>query len=241
MVGAALKAKRNQVVLSTKSHSATRTEALQDLDTSLKELGTDHVDIWYLHGKSRPEEITDDLIDAQQTAKKAGKIRFAGCSNLSADQLEEALGVSERRRLLAFVTCQDRYNLLERGIEKDLVPAMRQGDLGLLPFFPLASGLLTGKYRPDAPPPQGTRLAGSARHQGVLNERNWRIVQALRAFAEQRGHTLLELAMSWLACRPFVASIIAGATRPEQIEQNIAAVRWELAPADLTMIDRITL
>jgi aryl-alcohol dehydrogenase-like predicted oxidoreductase len=119
---------------------------------------------------------------------------------------------------------------------------MRKYGLGLLPYFPLASGLLTGKYKNNAPLPAGSRLANSARHAGdLLNARNWRIVDALTAFAAARGHTLLELAMSWLASRPFVASIIAGATRPEQVEQNVAAVGWAPSPADLAEIDRITL
>jgi aryl-alcohol dehydrogenase-like predicted oxidoreductase len=119
---------------------------------------------------------------------------------------------------------------------------MQKHGLGLLPYFPLASGLLTGKYRRDAPLPPGTRLARSAHHaDNLLNARNWRIVEALSAFAVSRGRTLLELAMSWLASRPYVSSIIAGATRPEQVEQNIAAVGWRLTPADLAEIDRITL
>jgi aryl-alcohol dehydrogenase-like predicted oxidoreductase len=119
---------------------------------------------------------------------------------------------------------------------------MRKHGLGLLPYFPLASGLLTGKYRSGVPLPMGTRLANSARHaSGLLNDRNWQIVEELRNFATHRGHTLLELAMSWLASRPFISSVIAGATRPEQVEQNIAAVGWTLSPAELTEIDRITL
>ncbi len=119
---------------------------------------------------------------------------------------------------------------------------MRKHGLGLLPYVPLASGLLTGKYKHGAPLPPGSRLASSARHVGgVLSERNWRIVDELREFAAQRGHTLLELAMSWLASRPFIASIIAGATKPEQVEPNAAAVGWALSAAELAAIDRITL
>ena len=119
---------------------------------------------------------------------------------------------------------------------------MRKYGLSLLPYFPLASGLLTGKYKHGAPLPPGSRLAEVRRHAGgILNARNWRIVDALAAFAAARGHTLLELAMSWLASRPFIPSIIAGATRPEQVEQNVAAIGWTLSPADLAEIDRITL
>jgi aryl-alcohol dehydrogenase-like predicted oxidoreductase len=118
---------------------------------------------------------------------------------------------------------------------------MRRHSLGLLPYFPLASGLLTGKYKSSAPAPAGSRLARSAQHTGVLNARNWRIIDALDEFAAQRGHTLLELAMSWLASRPFVSSIIAGATKPDQVLANVAAVGWPLSAAELAEIDRITL
>ena len=141
--------------------------------------------------------------------------------------MNEAQAVRRRMGLSSFVTCQDEYNLLDRGIEKDRVAVMRKHGLGLLPYFPLASGLLTGKYKSGAPMPAGSRLANSAHHaDGLLNAHNWRIVENLRAFAAQRGHSLLELAMSWLASRPFISSIIAGATKPEQVEQNVAAIGW---------------
>jgi aryl-alcohol dehydrogenase-like predicted oxidoreductase len=207
----------------------------------LRRLNTDWIDLYQLHRPDAKIPI-EETLRALDDLVKAGKVRYIGCSNLSATQLEAALTVSKRQDLAAFVTCQDEYNLLSRGLEKDRAPVMRQHGLGLLPYVPLASGLLTGKYRHNAPLPPGSRLASSARHVGrVLNERNWRVVEALREFATRRGYTLLELAMSWLASRPFISSIIAGATRPEQVEQNIAAVGWTLSPADLAEIDRITL
>jgi aryl-alcohol dehydrogenase-like predicted oxidoreductase len=139
------------------------------------------------------------------------------------------------------VTCQDEYNLLDRAIEKDRVAVIRKHGLGLLPYFPLASGLLTGKYKSGAPMPAGSRLSYSAYHaDGLLNAQNWNTVEKLRAFAVQRGHSLLELAMNWLGSRPFISSIIAGATKPEQVEQNVAATGWALSPAELAEIDRIT-
>jgi aryl-alcohol dehydrogenase-like predicted oxidoreductase len=150
--------------------------------------------------------------------------------------------VAEKNHLAPFICCQDEYSLLERALEKDLLAAISKYGLGLLPYFPLASGLLTGKYQHGAQLPPGTRLANSPpRGGGVLNDRNWRIVEALSAFATARGHTLLELAMSWLASRPYIPSIIAGATKPEQVEQNVAAVGWTLSADDLAEIDRITL
>jgi aryl-alcohol dehydrogenase-like predicted oxidoreductase len=199
------------------------------------------MDLYQLH-RPDPQTPIDETLHALNDLVKAGKVRFIGCSNLSAAQLEQALGVSARHHLASFVTCQDEYSLLERGPEKDLLPAMRKHGLALLPYFPLASGLLTGKYKHGAAMPAGSRLAKDPPRAGsVLNVRNWRVVEALDAFAAARGHTLLELAMSWLASRPYIPSVIAGATRPEQVEQNVAAVGWTLSPDELAEIDRITL
>jgi aryl-alcohol dehydrogenase-like predicted oxidoreductase len=250
-LGALLGPRRKDVVLATKfglsvdgsgvSGRASRSYIMQAVEASLRRLKTDWIDLYQLH-RPDPNTPIEETLRALDDLVKSGKVRFIGCSNLSAAQLGDALTVSERHRLASFVTCQDEYNLLSRDLEGDRLPVMERHGLGLLPYVPLASGLLTGKYRHDAPLPLGTRLANSARHVGrVLSDRNWRIVEALRAFAAQRGRTLLELAMSWLASRPYVPSIIAGATRPEQVEQNIAAVGWQLSPPELAEIDRITL
>src|SRR5690606_8240974 len=143
--------------------------------------------------------------------------------------------------LNAFVSCQDEYSLLVRDIEKDLVPAMQRYDLGLLPFFPLASGLLTGKYKRNAPPPEGTRLATTKRlADRYMTEENWSIVERLEAFCAERGRSMVELAFSWLAARPTVSSVIAGATRPEQVEQNVKAIEWTLTAEEMGEIDRLT-
>jgi aryl-alcohol dehydrogenase-like predicted oxidoreductase len=177
----------------------------------------------------------DDLITS-------GKVRFIGCSNFSAAQLETAWATSKQLGLVSFVTCQDEYSLLERDVEKDRLPVMQRHGLNLLPYFPLASGLLTGKYQRNVPPPPGSRLAKQAgRANDYLNERNFSIVEALSQFAAEHGHTILDLAMSWLASRPYIPSIIAGATKPEQVEANIAAIGWALSAADLAEIDLITL
>jgi aryl-alcohol dehydrogenase-like predicted oxidoreductase len=140
------------------------------------------------------------------------------------------------------VSCQDESSLLERGIERELIPAAKAREMGVLPYFPLASGLLTGKYRRGAALPAGSRLARNPRHaQEFISERNWRIVDGLAAFAARRSRSLLELAFSWLLRDAVVASVIAGATTPEQVEQNVAAAGWTLSPEDLAEIDRITL
>ena len=181
-----------------------------------------------------PLRALDDLV-------RQGKVRFIGCSNLSAQQVIAAQDVAQRHGLAAFVSCQDEYSLLVRDIERELLPAVKAGGLGILPYFPLASGLLTGKYRRDAPPPPGARLAKNPRHaQEFISERNWRIVAALEAFVAGRGRSLVELAVSWLLRDGVVASVIAGATTPEQVEQNIGAAGWTLSAQDLAEIDRIT-
>lgn len=250
-LGQILGPRRKNVVLATKFglpmdnagklRGASRRYIMQAAEASLRRLKTDWIDLYQLH---RPDTQTpiEETLRALDDLKQAGKIRFIGCSNLSAAQLEQAQAASGRSRLISFICCQDEYSLLERGVEKDLLGVMRRHGLGLLPYFPLASGLLTGKYKPGGPPPPGSRLANDPPRGGeVLNNRNLRLVEKLSAFAAARGHTVLELAMSWLASQPFVPSVIAGATKPEQVEQNVAAVNWTLSPTDLAEIDRITL
>jgi aryl-alcohol dehydrogenase-like predicted oxidoreductase len=252
ILGKVLGARRKDIVLATKFglamddagklHGGSRRYIAQAVEASLTRLKTDWIDLYQLH---RPDTQTpiEETLRALDDLVRAGKVRAIGCSNLSAAQLEAAMTVAQRLGLTPFVTAQDEYSLLERELEKDRLPIMRQHHMSLLPYFPLASGLLTGKYKHNEPLPVGTRLARSPpRHADeFLNERNWRIVNALDAFVARRGHTLLELAMGWLASRPYIPSIIAGATWPEQVEQNIAAVGWTLSAADLAEIDRITL
>jgi aryl-alcohol dehydrogenase-like predicted oxidoreductase len=252
ILGKVLGARRKGIVLATKfglpmggagalRGGASRRDIVRAVEASLRRLKTDWIDLYQLH-RADPKTPIEETLRALDDLVSAGKIRFIGCSNLSAAQLEQAQAVSAAHGLSSFVTCQDEYNLLDRGIEKDRVAVMRKHGLGLLPYFPLASGLLTGKYKSDAPMPAGSRLAISAHHaDGLLNVCNWRIVEHLRAFAAQRDHSLLELAMSWLGSRPFISSIIAGATTPEQVEQNVAAVGWALSLSELAEIDRITL
>jgi aryl-alcohol dehydrogenase-like predicted oxidoreductase len=247
-LGQILGARRNTVVLASKFGlpmgrglgGASARYIMQAVEASLRRLKTDWIDLYQLHTPDADTPI-DETLRALDALKRAGKIRFIGCSNLPAAQLAEAMSVSERARLAAFVCCQDEYSLLERGPEQALFAVMRKHGLGLLPYFPLGSGLLTGKYKRGAPLPAGSRFAANPRRGGLLNDRNWRLVEALSVFAAERGHTLLELAMSWLASRSCVASIIAGATKPEQVEQNVAAVGWSLSADDLAAVDQITL
>ena len=173
---------------------------------------------------------------------RAGKVRWVGCSNLSARELVEAQATARRHTLAGFVSCQDEYGLLVRDVERELVPTAKSLGMGLLPYFPLASGLLTGKYERNARLPPGSRLGKNPRHaQRFASERNWRIIDELAAFAARRDHTLLKLAFSWLLRDSVVASLIAGATTEQQVEQNARAAGWTLSAEDLAEIDRITL
>jgi aryl-alcohol dehydrogenase-like predicted oxidoreductase len=250
-LGRILGLRRKQIVLATKfgmpmddagkQRGASRRYIMQAVEASLRRLKTDWIDLYQLH-RPDPDTAIEETLRALDDLVRAGKVRFVGCSNLSASQIAEAHAVSRRHGLAAFVSAQDEYSLLKRDIERELIPAVKARHMSVLPYFPLASGLLSGKYRRGAPLPQGSRLAKSARHASkLLNERNWRVVEALSAFAEQRGRTLLELAFGWLLRDGVGASVIAGATTPEQIEQNVRAAGWILSGDDLVEIDRITL
>ena len=203
-------------------------------------LRTDWIDLYQLH-RPDPQTPIEETLRALDDLVRQGKVRFIGCSNLSAQQLIEAQDTAQRLGLAAFVSCQDEYSLLVRDIERELLPAAKARGLGVLPYFPLASGLLTGKYKRGAPMPPGSRLSKIPRHaDDFMTERNWRIVGELEAFVAQRGRSMLELAFGWLLSNAAVASVIAGATSPEQVEQNIRAAGWTLSAEELAEIDRIT-
>ena len=249
-LGEILGSRRKDVVLATKFGSpmdaagelkgASRRYILSAVEDSLRRLRTDWIDLYQLHVPDPTTPIVETL-GALDDLVHQGKVRYVGCSNLPAWQVVEAQWTARQANLEAFISCQDEYSLVKRDIEAELLPAAQAYGLGLLPFFPLASGLLTGKYRRDAPLPVGTRLANTERLANrYLNEANWRIVEALDAFCRTRGRSLLELAFSWLAARPQVASVIAGATRPEQVEQNVKAADWQLSAEELAEIDRLS-
>ena len=250
-LGRILGPKRKQVVLATKFglpmddkgefKGASRSYIMRAVEASLKRLNTDWIDLYQLH-RPDPQTPIEETLRALDELVRLGKVRFIGCSNLSSQQIVEAQEVARQRGLAAFVSCQDEYSLLVRDIERELKPTAKALGLSILPYFPLASGLLSGKYKRGAALPPGSRLSKNARHaQRFTSERNWRIVGELEAFAERRGHTLLELAFSWLLRDGVVASVIAGATTAEQVEQNVRAAGWTLSPEDLAEIDRITL
>jgi aryl-alcohol dehydrogenase-like predicted oxidoreductase len=203
-------------------------------EDSLRRLGTDRIDLYQIH---RPDDNVpiEDTLGALNELVQAGKVREIGCSNFSVAQLQEAEEASRKGGLARFVSVQNEYSLLKRNPEEDgvLAECEKLGQ-GFLPYFPLASGLLTGKYRKGQTHPEGTRIKEDSK---ALE--NLPLVEALVEFAESRGHTILELAFSWLLTRPAVASVIAGATKPEQIHANVGAAGWALTAEELAEVDRL--
>lgn len=250
IIGACLGDRRKDIVLATKCgfpmdeagtlKGASRRYIMSAVDASLKRLKTDWIDLYIIH---RPDPFTpiEETLRTLDDLVRAGKVRYTGCSEFPAWQMVEAQWTAMHHNLNHFITCQDPYNLLKRGIENTLLPAMQTYGLGLIPHTPLAAGLLSGKYKRNAPLPAVARLTREKRQADRwINDANWEVVERLTAFCETRGHSLLELAMSWLASRPLVASIIAGATTPEQVELNARAIGWQLSADDLAAIDKAT-
>jgi aryl-alcohol dehydrogenase-like predicted oxidoreductase len=202
---------------------------------SLERLRTDYVDLYYLH-KPDPSTPIAETLGALDELVRAGKVRAIGCSNFSADQLAEADRVANELGTARFTVLQNQYSLLELRDDAQVLPLCRELGVSYIPYFPLASGLLTGKYRRGEPAPPGTRLAGR-----TIEVARFDRIEALTAFAEERGHTLLELAMSALASTPGIGSIIAGATRPEQVRANAAASSWQLRADELDEVAAIQL
>ncbi len=245
-LGKALGRRREQMIVATKfgmkvdeeRKGAKPAYVKQAAEDSLKRLGMDHIDLYQLHEPDPTTPIADTL-GALDELVKAGKVREIGCSNFSAEQLRAAQAAVEQGAA-RFVSVQNEYSLLHRKPEiSGVLDECRRQDVAFIPFFPLSSGLLTGKYRKGKPLPEGTRIQPGGRFEKLLSEENLNKVEALIAFAEARGHTLLELAFSWLAGRPMVASIIAGATSPQQVKSNAAAVDWKLSEAELREVDQI--
>ncbi len=212
---------------------------MQAVEESLRRLKTDWIDLYQLH---RPDPLTpiEETLRALDDLIRAGKVRYIGCSNLPAWQVVDAQACAQMQGLHHFICAQDEYSLLFRKAEDELIPALRAKGMGLLPFYPLAGGMLSGKYHRHTPAPQGSRFADPKLASRYLHDDNWPKVEKLEAFCAERGKSLLELAFSWLAAQDVVPSIIAGATKPEQIAQNIAAANWKLTAAELAEIDQIT-
>jgi aryl-alcohol dehydrogenase-like predicted oxidoreductase len=244
-LGRALKGRRDRAVIATKfgmavdeQRKGARPEYVKRAcDDSLRRLGTEHIDLYQLH-QPDPNVSIADTLGAMDGLVKAGKVREIGCSNFSAEQLDDAARAT-RPGAAEFVSVQNEYSLLHREPERSVLPACERLGPAFLPYFPLASGLLTGKLEPGKPAPADSRLSVSWTAR-FTTEKNMRTAEGLKAFAAARRHTLLELAFSWLAARPQVASVIAGATSPEQVRANAAAAGWSLTREELAEIDRLT-
>jgi aryl-alcohol dehydrogenase-like predicted oxidoreductase len=247
LMGEALEGRRDEYVAATKfgwdmgvagapdAPRGSRDYVRWAIEGSLKRLRIDKVDLYQYH---RPDGITplEDTLAALNELVEEGLVTAIGCSNFSAAQLEEADRISRERELARFVSIQNEYSLLQRQIESEVRPVCERLDVSILPYFPLASGLLTGKYRRDEAAPQGSRLSAASQ---AGSDEQFDVVEALERFAKARGIELLDVAIGGLAAQLAVASVIAGATRPEQVEANVAAIEWRPSEDDLAELDRI--
>jgi aryl-alcohol dehydrogenase-like predicted oxidoreductase len=246
-LGKALGRHRDEVVIATKfgiplmgeegSGGARPEYVRRAVDASLRRLGTDRIDLYQLH---RPDPLTpiSDTLGALAEAVHAGKVREIGCSNFSAAQLREAQAAAGDRP--RFVSVQNHYNLLNREDEDEVLPTCEELGIEYLPFFPLASGVLTGKYARGEKPPHGTRLERwGERAASLLDDATFDKVDALSGWAAKRDHSLLDLAFAWLTSRPVVASVIAGATKPEQVVANVSAGEWRLSPEEVAEVNAL--
>ena len=238
MLGAALGSRRDEAVIATKflprpaeeryEPGALAARIRQGAEVSLRRLGTDRIDLYYQHMPDADAPV-DEALEALDGLVRAGKVLHIASSNVSADQIAAAASAAEARGWAVFAGTQIHWNLLTRDVEGDAVPAAEAAGLGIVPYFPLASGLLTGKYRRGRPFPPGTRLARNEPFAGGATDENFDRIEAYEAFAADRGRTVTELAVAWLLAQPAVASVIAGATRAEQVAANAAAATWVLS------------
>jgi aryl-alcohol dehydrogenase-like predicted oxidoreductase len=243
-LGEVLEGRRDRVVLATKfggdmgdgtERRGTRDYIRKSIDGSLRRLRTDYVDLYQYHFPD-PETPFEETFGALDDLVRGGKVRYAGHSNLSAAQVEEVDALAREHGWARPVSAQNQYSLLRREAEEELLPTCERLGLGVLPYFPLASGLLTGKYRRGQPHPEGTRLAG---RDDVFTDETWDRLDALEVFARERGVTLLDVAIGGLLAQPAVGSVIAGATKPEQARSNAAAGDWEPSPEDLAALNAL--
>jgi|SRR5688572_4616505 len=248
-LGEILGATRHAIVLATKfgmpmddasvKSGASRRYIMQAVEASLRRLQTDYIDLYQLH-QPDPHTPIEETLRALDDLVRQGKVRYIGNSNLAGWQVADAAWTSRHLGLAGFVSAQNEYSLVVRDAESELVPSLQRFAIGLLPYFPLAGGLLSGKYRRDAVLPANARLTDTKRSADrFLTDRNWAITERLHGLAAERGMTVLQLAIGWLASRPTVASIIAGATTPEQIDANVAAVSKPLDGDLVSAIDEI--
>ncbi|MDO8750179.1 MAG: aldo/keto reductase [Dehalococcoidia bacterium] len=248
-IGKSIKGMRSKVVLATKVSSSTsdgpnqrgtsRKHIMEEVEKSLTRLGTDYIDLYQIHYPDYDTPIEETLRTLDDLVRQ-GKVRYIGCSNYAAWRVAEAIWTSRALHLETFVSAQPEYNMLDRRAERELVPCCQAYGLGILPYYPLSSGFLTGKYHRGQPVPEGTRLSGNSRAQErTLTGSNFDLLERLAAFAVEREHTMVELAIAWLLATPAVSSVIAGATKPEQVVDNAKAAPWHLTPQEKQQVNDI--
>lgn len=250
-IGQWMQGKRDKVLIATKAGNpfapgpygtgASRLHFTKQVEGSLRRLQTDYIDLYQIHAPDRSTPIEETLRTLDDLVR-AGKIRYYGTSNFPSWQIVEAQWASKSFGLNRPVSEQPQYNLLNREVEREIVPAMAEYGVGMIPYSPLASGLLTGKYKRGESPPPGTRMARMpAQYLGrSLNDKNFTLVEKLQQFSEKREHTIGELAVAWLLANPVVSSVISGATKPDQVVENVKGLDWKLTPDDLKEVDAIT-
>jgi aryl-alcohol dehydrogenase-like predicted oxidoreductase len=251
LLGAALGSRRAEVVVATKfgmdmrgangpdwGARGSRRYINRAVEASLRRLNTDYIDLYQMH-EPDPGTPIEETLSTLNDLVRAGKVRYLGNSNFAGWRVADAEWTANTGDLNRFISAQNEYSLLNRDVERELVPACERFGLGVLPYFPLASGLLTGKYRRDQAAPAGTRLA-EERYTQRLRNAPWDVIERLREFAEKRGLTMVDVAIGGLAAQPAVSSVIAGATSAEQVRTNVKAAEWEPTPADLAELDEIT-
>lgn len=243
-LGEVLRGRRDRVLLATKfgggpvdgTPRGSADYIGKAVEGSLERLEADYIDLYYYHAPDGVTSVAETLAALHELVEQ-GKVRWIGCSNFNAEQLREADEIARSSGTSRFVALQNQYSLLERDADTDVLPLCRELNVGFLPYFPLASGLLTGKYKRGEPPPEGARLSFWGGE--TLNHETFDQLDGLTAIAEERGHSLHELAISSVASMPGVASVLVGATSPEQVRANVAAGQWELAPDELAAIPRV--
>jgi len=246
-LGAAVKSRRDDLVIATKFRSpmgdtpydqgGSRRYIMRAVEASLRRLDTDYIDLYQMHAPDLSAPIEETLAALDDLVHQ-GKVRYVGSSNFAGWQIADADWTARSNRMTPFVSAQNHYSLLAREVERDVQPSCRRFGIGLIPFFPLASGMLTGKYVRGQEPPPGTRLAGATSNR-FLSDANFDVVERLQTFAAERNISLLDVAIGSLLAQPQVCSVIAGATKPEQVSANVAAGSWTPSAGDLALIDQM--
>jgi aryl-alcohol dehydrogenase-like predicted oxidoreductase len=226
--------------LGAASSDGSRANMMKWVEISLKRLKTDYIDLYMLH-RPDPQTPQEETLRGFEDLLKSGKVRHIGNSNFNAAQVREADSAAKAKGLTGYSAGENEYSLLARDAERELIPALLELKLGFLPFFPLANGLLTGKYQRGVAPAAGTRLAANARFAAhTLVDANFDVMERIEAFSKKSGHSLLQIAFGWLLAKPVVSSVIAGATKPEQVEANVKAAELALSAAEMAELDAIT-